>query len=291
MRASEALRAPAKINLTLEVLGRRPDGLHGVRSVMVPIDLTDELHIERADDGLGFACDVPELQDENLVTRAFHALALPRGYKITLRKTIPTGAGLGGGSSDAAAVLLAAQRGLFGPTPSIDFVSAARSLGSDVPFFLVETAALVEGTGERVTALGPVPPWHAVIVKPPVHVSTAWAYEQIDAAARSTRPRNDSVSLQMGEAIQRADFERAVALLHNDFHTVIAGKPEIRRALDILANAGAGPAMLTGSGACVFAIAADAAQAAAIAGRAELPEGYRLYTAAFWNGQQWRRAA
>lgn len=294
MKASETLRAPAKLNLTLEVLQRREDGLHNLRTVMVPVDLCDELTVEPADRA-AFVCDVPELQSGNLVERAMEAVRAGP-YRVALRKRIPTGAGMGGGSSDAAAVLLAAQRGLFGPPPGVDYVATARSLGSDVPFFLVETAALVEGTGERVTALGPVPRWHAVVVKPPVAVSTAWAYAQIDAASRPTRTRSGSVSLRMGEALQRADFDAVKSMLQNDFHDVLVpATPEIATALDALRTAGATHPLLTGSGSCVFALTRTAEEARAIAGscRDALRQGeeYRIYTCAFWNGAAWRSAA
>jgi len=172
MRASAIAYAPAKLNLTLEVLGRRSAGFHGVRSVMVPIDLCDELEFSEAPE-FQFECDVPELQRDNIVGRA--VCELPQtlaNMRVSLRKRIPTQAGLGGASSDAAAVLLAAQHGMFGPPPQLDYVAAARRLGSDVPFFLVQTAALVEGTGERVTALGALPAWHAIVVKPPLGVNT-----------------------------------------------------------------------------------------------------------------------
>jgi 4-diphosphocytidyl-2-C-methyl-D-erythritol kinase len=292
MKASETLRAPAKLNLTLEVLSRRPDGYHGIRSVMVPIDLCDELHVEAAE-GFAFSCDTPELQAHNLVERAVHALSLPNSnFRISLHKRIPTGAGMGGGSSDAAAVLLGAQRGAFGTPVSAEYLPIARSLGSDVPFFLVETAALVEGTGERVTALGPVPAWHAVIVQPPVAVSTAWAYEQIDAAPRPSRPRSESASLHMAEALQRGDFNAVIALLQNDFQDVIApATPEVARAIDLLRAAGAAHALMTGSGSCVFALIETAEQRDAIARVLELPAGYRSYTASFWIGEAWRNAA
>jgi len=289
VKATETLRAPAKLNLTLEVLQRREDGFHGLRSVMVPVDLCDELYVEQSGH-TSFACDVPELQERNLAERAMHALGV-RGAAVRLRKVIPTGAGMGGGSSDAAAILLAAQRGILATASSADHLALARSLGSDVPFFLVETAALVEGTGERVTALGPVPPWHAVIIKPPVSVSTAQAYECIDASPRKTRARSQSVSLQMGESLQRGDFERVQALLQNDFHDVLASAtPEIAAALDALKAAGAQRPLLTGSGSSVFALAQTAKEAQALANAVRVPNEYRVFRCAFWNGAAWRSA-
>jgi 4-diphosphocytidyl-2-C-methyl-D-erythritol kinase len=293
MKASETLRAPAKLNLTLEVLSRRADGFHGIRSVMVPVDLCDELRIEPDASGVAFTCDAAGLGENNLVERAVHALSLPNpNLRISLRKRIPTGAGMGGGSSDAAAVLLAAQRGVFGPAVRAEYLPIARSLGSDVPFFLVETAALVEGTGERVTALGPVPNWHAIVVQPPVAVSTRTAYERIDASPRPTRPRNESVSLRMAEALQRAEFKTVVALLQNDFHDVLVPEtPEIARGLDLLRAAGATHVLMTGSGSCVFSLAETVETRDALAGALDLPEGFRKYACSFWNGEAWRNAA
>ncbi len=292
MKASETLRAPAKLNLTLEVLTKRPDGFHGVRSVMVPVDLCDDLSIERAS-VFQFNCDAPELLSGNLVERAFHALGLQHSdLHVTLRKKIPTGAGMGGGSSDAAAILLAAQQGVLGPVPNVDYLAIARSLGSDVPFFLVQTAAIVEGTGERVTALGAVPPWHVVIIKPPAAVSTAWAYQKIDAAAAPSRPRSSSVSLEMAEALQRSEFDRVVSLLQNDFQNVVLPEvPEIAKSHELLRAAGAENALMTGSGSCVFALVQTQREREDIASRVQLPEGYRMYACSFWNGQAWRNAA
>jgi len=290
MKASVTLRAPAKLNLSLEVLNRVDGGLHALRSVMVPVDLCDEIQIDPSEDGLHFSCSDKALQADNLVERAYHALGSDRGAAtIALRKNIPTQAGLGGGSSDAAAILLAAQRGIFGDVRQTDFLATARELGSDVPFFLAETAALVEGTGERITALGRVPDWHAVIVKPPVAVSTAEAYRALDERERATRPRKGSVSLALGEALQRAEFDRVVELLNNDFLEVFARNAEIARALDMLRSAGAVKPMLTGSGSAVFALARTAPDRDALAKRIAPAPEYQVFACAFWSGEAWTR--
>lgn len=127
--------APAKINLTLEVLARRPDGFHGVRSVMVPLDLKDEIAVGPSDRFV-FTCNREELAgDDNSVVRALRELGDLPPCRVELRKNIPVRAGLGGGSSDAAAVLRAAMLGTFGPQPAVDWLHVARRLGSDVPFF------------------------------------------------------------------------------------------------------------------------------------------------------------
>lgn len=290
MEAS-TLRAPAKLNLTLEVLRKREDGLHALRSVMVPLDFCDELLVEQAEN-VTFVCTNPELQEGNLVERALGALPRTPSVKVTLRKQIPTGAGMGGGSSDAAAILLAAADGLLGPSEETNYLQIARSLGSDVPFFLARTAALVEGTGERVTALGPAPDWHAVIVKPPASISTAWAYNAIDERPRESRARSESVSLRMSEAMQRADFNLVTSLLQNDFHDVIVpSNPAIAHAVDALRSAGAAHAMLTGSGSCVFALTQTLKEREALCARLVLPAEFSVYSCALDHDRSWRSAA
>ncbi|MFY9738244.1 MAG: 4-(cytidine 5'-diphospho)-2-C-methyl-D-erythritol kinase [Candidatus Cybelea sp.] len=284
------MRAPAKINLTLEVLASRGDGYHGVRSVMVPLDLADELTIEPSS-RFSFECDRDELTGQrNLAVAALHALGeeLP-AVRMRLFKRIPVQAGLGGGSSDAAAVLRAAMAGAFGPAPRREWMQIARNLGSDVPFFLAGTAALVEGTGERVTPAGAIPTWNVLIVKPPVDVSTAQAYREIDATKRPQRPRSECVSIAMLEALQRAEFPRVQELLQNDFHDVITGSnPEVRIALDALRVAGASNALLAGSGSCVFALSPEKARIEAIARRLALPPRYEHFVTRFATTPEWR---
>ncbi len=283
------LRAPAKINLTLEVLGRRDDGYHAIRSVMVPLELADELTIAPSGE-FGFTCDRLELGDErNLAVAAFRSLGDVAPVRMELRKRIPVQAGLGGGSSDAAAVLRAGMEGAFGSLSGRDWLRLARALGSDVPFFLTGTAALVEGTGERVTPAGSIPHWHAAIVKPPVTVSTAAAYEQLDRVHRPQRPRNDCVSIAMIEALQRADFARVESLLSNDFqHPIASGNVEIATAIAALRAAGATNVLLAGSGSCVFTLAPERAPIERVLARLDLPPGYETFATAFATAPQWR---
>lgn len=282
------LQAPAKINLTLEVLDRRPDGFHGLRSVMVPLALADEIVLE-PDQTFSFRCDDPRLGPNNLAERAFRALASAAPAHIDLHKHIPTQAGLGGGSSDAATVLLAAMEGAFGPLPGVEWLEIARALGSDVPFFLVQTGALVEGTGERVTAVGALPLWHVLIVKPPIGVSSADAYAALDLAPRPSRPRKDSVSLRLLDALQRGAFDEVYALQMNDFEPVVAAAhPEIASALVALREAGCGRPMLAGSGACVFALVRTADECAAMQQALDLAPGYEAYATSFAQPGTWR---
>jgi 4-diphosphocytidyl-2-C-methyl-D-erythritol kinase len=283
------IACPAKINLTLEVLDRRNDGYHALRSVMVPLDLADELTIEPAD-RFAFGCSEQALDnDENLVVRAARALEVAPAVSIQLRKRIPSQAGLGGGSSDAAGVLRAAMAGAFGRSYAVDWLAIARSLGSDVPFFLTESAALVEGTGERVTAAGALPPWHVLLVKPPADVSTAAAYAELDRRERPSRPRNASVSLAALTALQRGDFDGVEQLLGNDFHQAIAETtPPVAHAIDALHRAGARNALLSGSGSAVFTLAHDRRTIDAIAERLDLNANYLRFPTAFAPNRAWR---
>lgn len=291
MEASVVLRAPAKLNLTLEVFERRAgEELHALRSLVVPIDLCDEIEIG-PHRHFTFECDASVPEENNLVVRALRALHLtgvPR--RVRLRKRIPVGAGMGGGSSDAAAILLAAQRGVFGDLGSHDYLALAHSLGSDVPFFLVETAALVEGFGERVTSAGACPRWFATVVSPPAAVSTARAFARLDATPRPSRPRNSSISLRALAALQRADYDSVQGLLQNDFGDVVAGDvPEVALAFDLLRRAGAHP-LLTGTGSSVFALAQSAAERDTVANALALPAGYRVHRVACASSPAWRAA-
>jgi 4-diphosphocytidyl-2-C-methyl-D-erythritol kinase len=283
--------APAKINLSLEVLGRRDDGYHTLRSVMVPIGLLDRIEFERKRDGAAVVVDAPqEIGADNLVSRAL-AAAGASGLDVRVTKNIPIGGGLGGGSSDAAAVLRAAMSGDLGPTACDDWLRAARDLGSDVPFFLTGTAALVEGTGERVTALGALPNWWAVVVRPHASVPTAEAYRLLDASraeAPSSRPRNESSSLRAVDALQRKDFAALQRELNNDFHEpILRAFGEIARA-DAALRAAAGNALLSGSGSCLFALFEDERAARRAAERVDRASYEALFVVPFAQGDAWR---
>lgn len=252
------LLAPAKINATLEILTRRDDGYHALRSVMLPIALYDRVELEPSS-GARFSSSDPALKNGNLIERALAAAGVEQSFAVTLQKRIPIGGGLGGGSSDAAAILAAAMAGTLGPRPERDWIEAARQLGSDVPFFLCGTGALVEGFGERVTALGTLPDWWILVVRPHVAVATADAYRRLDAgraaqSAKDSRPRTASVSLASVDALQRRDFAAFAAALQNDFHEVIlAAYPAVALAAEALRSAGAEHVLLSGSGSCLFA--------------------------------------
>ena len=293
MLRSGAIKAPAKINLTLEVLAPHADGYHGVRTVMLPVALYDELRWEGAERFSFYVEGAAPADRSNLVLRALAALELEPACALTLEKHIPAGGGLGGGSSDAAAVLRAAASGAFGKLGARDYVGIARALGSDVPFFLVETGALVEGTGERVTALGALPEWWLVLALLGVEVATANAYKALDAARGGgyvPRPRNTSPSLLAIEAVQRGNFADAIAAGTNDFEAVIAARePAIASTLQSLRAAGARVAFLCGSGSSCAALAETREEAETIAERLKVPSGTEVRVVSLHHAESWRR--
>src|SRR5215475_14377466 len=149
--------APAKINLSLKILGRRSDGFHELDTLIAPISLYDEIRIDKRPHGIGFSCDDPSLpqDDDNLAVRAakafFETTKIEPAISIELKKKIPHGAGLGGGSSDAASVLLALNELFEAKLSREALAEMAKPLGSDVPFFLFQSAALCKGRGELVS--------------------------------------------------------------------------------------------------------------------------------------------
>jgi len=294
LRRVPTLLAPAKINVTLEVLARRDDGYHALRSVMLPIALYDRIELEPSESG-GFTVDDPALATGNLIERALAACGLAVRFAASLHKTIPVGGGLGGGSSDAAAVLRAAMEGTLGPRADRDWIDVARALGSDVPFFFAGTGALVEGVGERVTAIGSLPQWWVVVARPRVSIVTADAYRLLDAERASgthdpgSRPRSDSASLAAVEALQRGDFAALGAAVVNDFHdAILAAYPPVARADAALRVAGGELVLLSGSGSCLFALFEDEGAARATAGRLDPREVPAWFVVPFHHDRAWR---
>jgi len=288
-----ALLAPAKINVTLEILARQQNGYHTLRSVMLPIALYDRIELSVAATAQ-FSTTDPELAHDNLVERALAAACPGTPYAVSLEKVIPVGGGLGGGSSDAAAVLQAAMAGRLGPVTSRDWLATALALGSDVPFFLCGTGALVEGAGERVTPLGALPEWWTIVARPHAVVATADAYRLLDErrAGRGgppSRPRSESASLAAVDAIQRAEFGALTRTLVNDFHELVLERyPAVARADAALRAAGAEHVLLSGSGSCVFALFEFEDAARACARRLEAAAFERAFVVPFHRDNAWR---
>lgn len=258
--------APAKLNLFLHVLGRRPDGYHELQTAFQLLDLVDELEFRVRDDGLVRRLDgPPEVPAENdLVVRAARLLrertGAGQGVDLTVRKRIPLQAGLGGGSSDAATTLVALNE-LWGTGLDEDGLAAlGLELGADVPVFVRGRSAWAEGIGERLTPLALPPRWFA-IVRPATAVPTGDIFQAVELT-RNTPPITIRSYLRSGGG--------------NDCEAVVVARyPEVRQALEWLGRRGA--ARLTGTGSCVFA--AFEGRDEAVAALAGLPASWRGYVA------------
>jgi 4-diphosphocytidyl-2-C-methyl-D-erythritol kinase len=265
LEKSICLRAFAKINLGLSILGKRPDGYHEIRTIYQTIALHDRLEISlcKASEGIHLECDNPAIPSGrgNLVYRACELWRRARGFRggisARLEKMIPAGSGLGGASSDAAAAVEGLER-LTGAAlpPSVRFSLAAR-LGSDVPLFLLGGRVLGCGRGEEVYPLPDLPPRKCLVVFPGFSVSTAEAYQE--ASLRLTGQGNVRKIERFGARPRFSLMDWGPA--ENDFeHSVFAKWPELARLKRQLIRAGAEIASLTGSGSAVFAVCESARQ-------------------------------
>jgi len=249
----------AKINWTLSVLGRRPDGFHELRTIFQTITLHDNLTFTARDDyQLQLTSDSPEIpvDENNLILRAAIALQngfdIHKGASIHLEKNIPVEAGLGGGSSNAAVAMLGLTQLWQIETSKEELLKVGSRLGADVPFFLIGGTALGTGLGIDVRPVKEVTAEHLLIVKPTAKVSTAEAYKSLNARAL-TKEDGDTI-LPISRADEKFKDSHPYAL-HNDFEPVIFKmKPEIERARNALIEAGARTAMLSGSGSSVFGV-------------------------------------
>lgn len=261
---SITLKAPAKVNLRLDVLARRPDGYHELRMIMQQLDLCDEVTIARVSEpGISVTCGRDGVPDgpENIAWRAARALLVRSqrsdGLAIAISKNIPVAAGLGGGSSDGAAVLLGVNQLLGLGYSREELMQVGVTLGADVPFFVYAPVAMAEGIGEVLSPIAQMPELWMVLVNPNVPVSTAWVYKNLQLTARE----ND-------DKLPRSfvDLAEVCAIMANDLENVtIPAFPVIREIKEQLQNRGALKAMMSGSGPTVFGIFADESTARAAA--------------------------
>lgn len=263
--------AYAKINLTLDVLGKREDGYHRLASVMQAIALHDTLRIQTQEDGvISCFCDRAELQtDDNLALRAAQLLAgtAPErrlGAEIELRKEVPTQAGLGGGSSDGANVLTALNALWRLNLPKERLEALAAQLGSDVPFFVRGGTALIEGRGEYVTPLPDAEALWLVLAKPSIGVPTAQVFRSLGPESYTRGDDSDAVVSAIRER-RPLPFERLTNALEPG---VLQMFPSVAKARDLLLDAGAPLVRMSGSGPTLFAPFRRLADAAAVAERA-----------------------
>lgn len=274
------LPAPAKLNLFLHVTGRRADGYHLLETVFELVDLCDRIDLTATADGVVSLVDPPAGWDaeDDLALRAARLLATeyacPLGVRIALRKRIPVGGGLGGGSSDAATVLLGLNRLWRLGLPRERLQALALRLGADVPFFVFGRRAYARGIGERLVAIDAPAAWY-VIVAPPVQVPTAAVFASPELT-RDTKPLK-IFGLSRGRSVFRGK---------NDLEPVVrAGWPPVAEALKALrsaadaAGAEGNLARMTGSGACVFCPVSDEPVAESIRQRLERLAIGNVYTA------------
>jgi len=267
--------APAKINLSLKIFGRRNDGFHELDTLIAPISLYDEIRVDKVRSGKGieFRCNDPSIpqSDDNLAVRAakafFEITKIDPAVFIELKKKIPHGAGLGGGSSDAASVLLALNQVFEAKLSREALGKMAEGIGSDVPFFLFQSAALCKGHGEMVTPVKLKRKFSILLLKPAFAVSTGWAYSrwqdsrEIPGIRYQAQEFSDQTFVN---DLERPVFEKFVFLAQ--LKTWLLGQSEV------------GAALMSGSGSTMFAVMHENEDADAVANRAKAALDPELWT-------------
>ena len=259
MTSAVTVAAHAKVNLFLRVLAREDSGFHGIETLFCLVSLADRLRAERRD-GQGISLEVSGADcgppEQNLAVRAAELVLAATGRRfgvhLTLEKQIPVQGGLGGGSSDAAAALLAVNALAAHAVPRHELLQFAARLGSDVPFFVGGgPLALAWGHGERMLRLPPLPAAPALLLQPPVGVSTPDAYRQVDAARQGAGARG-AVALDL-EALQ--SWGSIGRLAGNDFEFALFGRlPELRQGFEALAGTHPLLCRMSGSGSSILAV-------------------------------------
>ncbi len=276
MQATQVF-APAKINLSLKILSRREDGFHEIETLIAPVSLYDEINIQRKKGGQGidFHCDDPSVPrgEDNLVVRAaksfFAATKLTPAVSIDLKKKIPHGTGLGSGSSDGAATLLALNR-LFGTNLTREELAKLGSeIGSDVPFFIFESAATCRGRGELVTPVQLPEQLSILLLKPDFVVATAWAYSRWHDSREIpgvTYAAQEFAGQTFVNDLEGPVFEKFVFLAQ--LKMWLLKQPEV------------GATLMSGSGSTIFAVSREGQDIEAIAERARDQLDPELWTCA-----------
>lgn len=273
---SLTLQAPAKINYRLDVIRRRPDGYHDLRMVMQRVNLCDSITITLIEaPGISVTCGKSGVPDGpgNIAWKAARAMldlaGDDRGVVIDITKNIPVAAGLGGGSSDAATVLMGMNKLLGLEFPDGRLMQIGVTLGADVPFFIFREAALAEGIGEKLTPMPAMPAAWVLLVNPGVHVSTAWVY-------RSLQLTNREPLAKLPELFR--SVEDICSIFSNDLESVtIPAFPVIAEIKETMLREGAVGAMMSGSGPTVFGLFRD--RESAERARAVLADGTGWFTA------------
>jgi 4-diphosphocytidyl-2-C-methyl-D-erythritol kinase len=285
------VRAPAKVNLVLRVLDRRPDGFHNLWSLMQTVGLEDEVSIQAGGDidGIRLCCDDPSLTTDrtNLVYRAAEAVLRrcprPIGLDISLIKRIPMGAGLGGGSSDAAATIIGLNRLLDLRWSAAEMAQVGQLVGSDVPFFFFAPTAVVTGRGEDVMPVRLSGDRWLVLVNPGFSIETKWAYHTLSVSRTRVRPLAEAHANLARE--QRLSWESVLARVENDFEApVFQAYPVLRTIKERLLILGAEAALLSGSGATLFGVFREEQQARRAASDYPTQGGERILVVSTQSG-------
>lgn len=251
---------PAKINLGLWVGKKRPDGFHEIVTILVPLAFGDQIKVTRTKSEItlrvtGIKLPIPP--EQNLAFQAaqrfFRETKINAGCRIEITKRIPPGSGMAGGSSNAASVLLALNR-IFGcPLPPPALKKLALGLGSDVPFFLQQTACVARGRGEKLRPVN-LPALNFFLHYPGFGIATAWAYRELDRQRRKLTPPPFSPKILL-QKLRRDELAGVAELLFNSFEAVVFPRyPELKRAKTQLLKCGAYAASLSGSGSTVYAL-------------------------------------
>ncbi|MCP3678487.1 MAG: 4-(cytidine 5'-diphospho)-2-C-methyl-D-erythritol kinase [Deltaproteobacteria bacterium] len=260
MTKHTTLTSRAKVNITLKVLGKRPDGYHEIHSLMQPITLSDEvsLMVEEGH-GVSVTCDHPQVpsDERNLAHRAATLFLTETGGRwgvsIHIKKLIPVAAGLGGGSSNAATVLFGLNELLGARLGEERLMAMGAQLGSDVPFFILQSPAIARGRGELLERIE-IPPYWYLLINPGFEVSAAWAYDNLNLTKGGAAIRISPFNLNRLREIGAVDGGME-DFLHNDLEeAVLRAHPEIQAMKDLLHSAGARGTLMSGSGPTVFGL-------------------------------------
>ena len=270
------LFSPAKVNLRLDILGKRPDGYHDIRTIFQKISLGDDLTLAIIKSGIEVACDNPQVPcgEGNLAHAAAKMLVsrydIKDGIRVTIKKRIPVAAGLGGGSSNAASTLAGINQ-LFGlGLSNRDLMVMARDLGADVPFFLFGSSAIATGIGDVLQAISIHPKLWFLLVTPDIQISTAWAYQNVRRGLT-----NGTVNITIPSCIN--DIAEIIAILSNDLEKVVLPRfPILQDIKDALRNHGALGCLMSGSGSTVFGLFTSEEKARLALGQLNMPSAWHM---------------
>jgi 4-diphosphocytidyl-2-C-methyl-D-erythritol kinase len=281
-------KSGCKVNLLLNILGKRADDFHELETVMQPVNLFDELAFERGGNRVKLSCNrkILPTDSRNLVHRAagafLKAAKIPGGVKIHLEKKIPLAAGLGGGSGNAATTLLALNELFDQPLAPEKLGEIAAKLGSDIPFFLQDKPALVSGRGEKIQPLENFPALASkvfLLIHPGFGISTAWAYQNLSRFPEALNGQKGRAE-KLISLLQSADLKTAASEFYNSLEAPVFGKfPILQLFQEFLRANGALAALMSGSGSTTFAIVENVSAGETLAEKFKAKFGQNCWTA------------